>query len=731
MNRRATFNSRSPRSRVAALLVLVAICTSAQAATPLRITELNAGFDGRFKVGCWAPFEVTLEGGAAPVSGYVEMTVADGDGVPSRVHAPPQRPITIAAGETISVRLFAKIGQLDSGVTVDFRTADGPVVSRRFEPGQSGPLSGIVPSATQLIVTLGGPLASLDAAHFEPRNTIVALLKNVGQMPTEWWGFEGVDAVVLATADDEISDQLSTLSPQMAALELWVRMGGTLVLSVGRNAEKVLASTSPLAALAPGSFGAMVARLPATALETYAETSEPFDSAGVSFLADVPKLIDVRGRIQAYAGAGPRDLPLVVRTAHGFGEVVFVAFDLDRPPVAAWSAQAQLVDKLLGHATQGPSETDDDTLGEVTTLGFTDLSGQLRGALDQFDGVRIVPFWLVALLAVVYIVCIGPLDYFLVRRVLGRMEATWFTFALSVVAFSAGAYFLAYGLKGRELRVNRVELVDFDASTGAVRGTSWASLFSPATAAYDLSIDPAGVVADPTAPPRTLFSWMGLPGDGFGGMNPATASVPLFTLPYDFSGRLDTLNRVPIAVWSSKPFVGRWWAAGPGPITAELTDNGRLGGTLVCNLDAPLEDCVLIYDTWAYPLHTLLPGQRIDVATEFDPQTVETYLRRVRVVGDRDVPRPYDQASFDIPRIVEVMSCYELAGGQRYTGLANEYQEFVDLSQLVRNGRAILLGRRPASATKLIRDGQPVLDRQGQHWTIVRFVFQVTQTDGS
>ncbi|MEX2113991.1 MAG: hypothetical protein WD845_12445, partial [Pirellulales bacterium] len=541
-----------------------------------------------------------------------------------------------------------------------------------------------------------------------------------------WWGLEGVDAVMLATGADQVDPRLTNDSPQLAALDQWVRMGGTLVLSAGRHAEQVLAAGSPLARLAPGTFTEVVARVPSGSLEAFANSSDPIDGPAGRFLLDVARLADARGKVVAYAGTGPGNLPLVVRSPHGFGEVVFAAFDLERPPLATWPGRLSLVDQLLGRNAFGTKKTDETVGGQVSTLGFVDLSGQLRGALDQFAGVRLVPFWLVALLAVVYIACIGPLDYFIVRRWFGRMEATWITFALTVLAFSGGAYLLAYALKGNELRANRVDLVDFDAESRLVRGTSWANLFSPASEGYDLSLDPAGAAAGLGAP-RSLFSWMGLPGEGFGGMNPASASMPMFTVPYDFSPRLDALHGVPIAVWSTRPFVGRWWADASPPIDAQLTDEGRLAGTIESRLAAPLENAVLIYDTWAYPLHKLEPGQRIDVGNEIDPQTVETYLRQVTVRGDRDFSPAYDQSSFDVPRIVEVMSCHQLAGGRAYTGLDGTYQEFVDLSSLVRDGRAILIGRQPISATRLICDGQPLDDAQGQRWTFFRFVFPVAR----
>jgi hypothetical protein len=685
---------------------------------------IRAGFAGQFKVGAWAPFEVTLAAGSHAARGHVQLTLADGDGVPSRVHAPPGEPITVRAGEKSTVRLLAKIGQLKSDVVVGFRGTDGSLITRRFSTAEHAELSGIMPAGSQLVVTLGTPLIESDRANLERRNTRVAELDSLEQLPTEWWGLESVDAVVLGTPDERVGAPFASDSPQLAALDEWTRMGGTLILSVGRNATSALASGSPLAKLAPARPESMVPLREGTALETYAETTEPI-AAGGRFSLEVPKLVEVRGKIEAYAGSAARDLPLVVRAPHGFGEVVLVAVDLDQPLLADWPGRGQFLDKLLGPSVQGAQAADSGTLGQVTTLGFVDLAGQLRGALDQFTGVRLVPFWLVAVLVVAYIACIGPLDYFLVKRVLGRMEATWVTFAITVVAFSAGAYLLAYQLKGRELRVNRVDLVDFDVETNLVRGTSWATLMSPRSETYDLSIDPQGAVARPSVPPRTVFSWLGLPGDGFGGMNPSTASLPLFTVPYEFSGRLDRLVGVPVAVWSTKAFVGRWWAGAAAPIEADLADGGRLTGTLASRLDAPLEDSVLIYDTWAYPLRTFAPGQTIDVAAQLDPQTVETYLRRVTVRGDRDVAPPYDRASFDIPRIVEVMSCHELAGGENYTALAAEFQEYVDLSQLVGNGRAVLIGRQPKTATRLVSDGDSLDDPAGSRWTFYRFVFPV------
>jgi hypothetical protein len=702
----------------------------------LTIVEVRAGFAGRFKVGYWAPFEVTLRCGPEAVSGELELTVPDGDAVPSRVRNPRGEAISLEPGEQQSILVYGKVGQLKSEATVAFRSGEDTLASRRFSTTDDGDLSGIMPSSQGLIVALGSPLLPDDAATLSQLGSQVANVSDLRQLPTDWWGYEGVNTVILMTGQNDASEQFAAVPEQLKALDQWVRMGGQLVLCVGRGAEKLLAPAAPLAALAPGTFETSVPLRQSTVLETYAETSEPL-SPGAAVALQVPKLREVSGRIEVYAGNHPRDLPLVVRSPRGFGETVFVAFDLETAPFTTWAARPQLLGKLLGKTVARAAQDESKSLGQVTTLGFEDLSGQLRGALDQFAEVQVVPFWLVALLVLAYIACIGPLDYFIVRRLFGRMELTWLTFALMVVVFCAGAYALAYGLKGRELRVNQVDLVDYDAPSGLVRGTSWATLFSPRIEAYGLSMVPRAASQVESSPATNnpfmrsssgiVFSWFGLPGAGFGGLDAQPGATPLFTEPYDFSRRLDALDRVPIAVWSTKSFVGRWWRQAASPIDAELRGRDRLAGTLTSHLPAPLEDCVLFFERWAYPIRQLRPGQSLDLEIDLDPQRTETYLRRVKVQQDRNIEEAYDRASFEIPKIVEIMSAYSMAGGEKYTLLTNDYQPFVDLSRLVAGGRAVLIGRSAEPAATLDRDKRP-LDAAGSHWTYYRFVFAVQES---
>ncbi len=378
----------------------------------------------------------------------------------------------------------------------------------------------------------------------------------------------------------------------------------------------------------------------------------------------------------------------------------------------------------------------------MTELGYTDLAGQLHMALSQFGGVQLVPFAAVAALVVVYILLIGPLDYLFLKKVVGRMELTWVTFPTMVLAFSGGTYALAHWLKGDALRVNQVDLVDLDAESGVVRGTSWSTLYSPRIDTFDLALrtDPSEIRV--RQEPRVLLSWMTVPGSGLSGVGRAAGSA-MFTQPYDFSPRLDAIEHLPIAMWSTRSLLARWWAEAPSPLVAHLTDRGdhMLGGTLQLPDIWPLTDVVLIYDRWAYPLQPGAGGETIDVDKQLEPQTVETYFRHITAFDEKSTRAPYDRASTDLTRILETMMFHALTGGEMYTNLANRSQGYVDLSSQVRLGRAVLMGRSPQPAAMLSRRGasqtgddtagRDLVDAEGQHLTFYRFVLPVTTVSGN
>ena len=72
---------------------------------------------------------------------------------------------------------------------------------------------------------------------------------------------------------------------------------------------------------------------------------------------------------------------------------------------------------------------------------------------------------------------------------------------------------------------------------------------------------------------------------------------------------------------------------------------------------------------------------------------------------------------------------YGSAGGWSYTRLDHRYQKYLDLSDHLLTGRAILVGRGEERAAELLRDGQPFAQDRSRHWAFYRVVFPVQKSD--
>ena len=738
---------------IAACVLLTAVwlgfCTTALAQDPPKaapkkttIAQVRVGFEGRYKVGYWTPVEVTLRGGTESFTGAIQLFVPDGDGVQTRVATLETSPVqTVPGVATSPVVMYCKFGRTDGDLLVRF-VADGKIrAEREYRPGLGQDERHIpyaLPSTDELILTLGPSVGIASAVatrtqvaatgQNEGPRTHVVQLPNVSALPTRWYGYEGVDMLVLSTSQPEIYRKLG--GARAEALKTWVSMGGRLVMFVGAEAPEILDETSPLADLAPGLFEQMAPLRQTRALEAYCNTTDRIDTGSGSFRIDIPVLSDVTGNIEAYEGNRPADLPLIVRAAHGFGEVVMVAIDMDRPPFSLWKGRPEFLRRVLRHTASKSEDEDESQAGRFMMLGYTDLVGQLRHALEQFEGVTPAPFGLVAGLVCLYILLIGPGDYFLVKKFLRRMELTWITFPVIVVGVSVGAYYLAYWMKGDELRVNQVELVDVDTESGLTRGTTWTQIFSPRPDAYNLSLAPKLPGGLAPEAPQVLISWLGLPGTALGGMRPAAANPPLFSRPYAFSGKLDALQNVPIQVWSTKSITARWMASdqagADNPLTGTLREevDRMLSGEIVNHLGVDLIGCRLFYDRWIYTFPSLKDGGRQAIDRSLEPKTVKTWLTN----------RGYNQTSQDVPTILEFMMFGEAGGGVQYIRLLNRYQSYCDLSNHLKIGRAILVARANIDPKKrdpithgsqLLRDRKPMVGPDDRRWVFYRFVFPV------
>ncbi len=761
---------------------------SAQAGSAApEILGVQVGWAGWYKVGFWTPVEVVVRGGSAPGQAVVVLQTTDSEGTVACFGARvrPERLLRWTGPEQMRYSMNALFTQTEGGLTValhqpvqegeEFRAGDRlvekKIVLRPIGDALGGPASPVGPNvqifpalgATQLLlVSIGPGSVGLEEAVRplevvgtlqwpKDRAPVVVQLSQpdtLTRLPKNWYGYEGVDLLTISTSQPDLLRPLLADPNRTKALLEWVRQGGKLVLFLGAEAEWLAGQGGQWAEVLPGRIGGTIQLRTAAGYEMYADSSRPVPGLGRPETAiPVPRWDQLEGQVEVWQA----DLPLVIRRPYGLGEVVVIGGDFDRPPLAQWPDRGRFLRKLL--ALPLPKEETPQGSALMHT-GYRDLSGQFRSALDQFPGLPMVSFWPVAGLVVLYLLLIGPGDYFLLRKVVGRMHWTWLTFSTMVVLTAAAAYGLSLYLKGRHVRYNQVDLLDVDAAEGRVRGTTWINLFSPQTDTYTLSLAPSGPDGKPVENPQTLLSPIGLAGDGLGGMRTRPGGVLLWNRSYQWSSEADQLLGLPVHVWSSRLVLARWWSRCSAWPKAELVDRDQLPeGALTNTLPIPLEQCILAYGRWGYALGRLEPGQTVRIEPmsrlRIELPTLLAGLGggQVGTAGWAATGRkPFNPLSHHLEEILQTMMFFETLGGESYTGLSHRYHSFLDGSSWLRQGRAVLVAQvrqpphspspttqnqsaPPTPGVMVLRNAQPLEHPdEDQHLVVVRFVYPVAQS---
>lgn len=714
----------SPRASIAAT----------QRSAP-RIEQIRVGLAGHYKVGLWTPVYVETDS-VASEGRLVEVTVADSDNVATTATATLTNLPNVYRSAAMVYTKVGRVGHpLHVSMVVDGRRVD-EVVLRPGRKNERGELLPAIPSTGELLVTLGTDAVGFSEALLQSDaddgnlSRRVVRLSHVGDLPIDWFGYDAVDVFLIAASENALLQELAADRIRYAALVRWIELGGRLVVLCGGDAAaELLAEGGPLAALVPGKL-AEVVRLPETSpLEHFAKSETPIAAAGARATITVPRLIDVEGKIEVYAGRRPTDLPLVVRAPRGMGEIAFAGVDLAKSPLADWSGRATFLRALVS-----PYLTDAEFGGASQTLvtsGYNDLSGPLRQALGRsFSGVTPITFPVVAALAIGYLLALGPVDYGLVHRWLRRPIAAWITFPLIVLAFGAGALALDYWrTTGSKPCVNRLELVDVDTITGQARGTFWATLFSARARRFDLALEVESLADRANSQAEILLSWWGLPGVGIGGMEAGGADVGIIRGGYEYARERNALHNVPVLTSSTKSFLARWTAPAGAVIEAQLVDrDGLVEGSIENHTGRPLRNVRLLYNGWAYRLGELKAGARINVGEENSPRRIKTVVSRDALggmVGADGNEFVAERAS--VEQILSLMMFYEAGGGFGFAQLPNQFQAYVDLSRLLDLGRAILVADVPAAGSRLVNaeSGEPLGDEHDAAAVVYRFVLAI------
>lgn len=736
-------------------------------ASSIAVSRLSLGFNGVGRVGNWLPVAIQAEGLAEAQEVRLVVTTSDprGDQCESVVTSGQAD-----ANGAVSLSGVFMAGRMDGIIRVRLQdVSDVPLWQHSVtcRPFSSKPTVNSAPVADQssqefpdvvsrmiflrhqslTLLTVGAPAGleelseRLTAGDTSRESLAVLSVKTIADLPATRRGFDGVDVMLLVT-------DYGLTESQTQAVQNWVVTGGQLIVSSGQTLTQFL--QSPVGQWLQPEFGIQNELLQTqdlTSLQNYVPGASQLQTNRQN--VPVVRIAASQPRIVVNSINGP----LVSRLSTGAGFITFVAVDLNARPLNRWLSLSQLYEILLFSRLRDSSGEQTSRAGRISSSGVTDLSTQLANVSDAIPASERWSSWHAMLLMVVYLVIIGPLDYLLVVRFLRRPKMTWITFPL-LVAISCGLTFWWSSSQRATATVREVHLLDVsqDRARQTIYGRTWSSL-STSDSRY------ATVTAAtlPTVVGQTLndseqtLAWHGRAEDVYGGLYRAGGAG----LGQKVSRRTEIgdeqFTSIPLMVDGSQAFLAESFAE-VGQLPAfesnlEMPPSGLLEGTFVHHLPVAIKEWAIVFGNRVY-----LPSQKADEKfRQIEPRQpwsresggvrvseVRDFLRGVRLVprerkkGDTlsspstQIQSFYNTGGTNPLDILLMVSMYNLAGGEVYVRLQDDYLRRDEVSDTVQLNTAMLIGSIDLPLTQLQLDGQTVSPEATQ--TVVRFFLPVTRT---
>jgi len=178
---------------------------------------------------------------------------------------------------------------------------------------------------------------------------------------------------------------------------------------------------------------------------------------------------------------GSANEPLALMAPRGRGQITALMFSPELEPFLSWKNRPYFWAKI----TAVPPEL---LISEqYNRFGAQSIDG-VFGAMIDSKQVRKLPIGWLLLLLLAYLVVIGPVDYYWLKK-MNRQMLTWITFPIYVALFSVLIYFIGYKLRAGETEWNELHVVDVLPVGGEAeyRGRTFASIYSPVNATYRLA----------------------------------------------------------------------------------------------------------------------------------------------------------------------------------------------------------------------------------------------------
>lgn len=445
---------RLARLAAAALLAglaLPAVAAPAGAADSITL-EARALVGGRFESNGWIALAATLSNTGSPVTGYLATDGEDGT---------VRRFVELPAGAHKVVTIYLRPAAFVRTIAVRFESVEGASLATAS-------------ADVHVLERTGGTVAIVGDGGGNLRSQLIArgggfpepIPLGPADLPERPEPLRGIETMVWA------ADSSSLTEAQQRSLERWVAAGGQLVVLGGPDWQ---ARTTAFASLLPLENLASRDGSSAATLATWAGAAQPEGTDPLTAAVG-----DLRpGAISLVADEDGATLFAAI--SRGAGRVGFVGIDLATAPFRTWAGAPSLWTRLI------PDDRLFEQWGGGSGAIDENVASVMSQALSNLPSLAVPPAELLLAVIVGYILLIGPVSYLVLRR-LDRRELAWIVAPILVLVFSGISYGIGVSMKGSQIIVNQIALVRSSMDGTAASVSTYAGIFSPTRATYDLTV---------------------------------------------------------------------------------------------------------------------------------------------------------------------------------------------------------------------------------------------------
>lgn len=440
---------------VLVLLMLGAALPLGAQSTPITLA-VRAGFDGSFRENEWTPVFIQVSNDGPDIEGRLVIRPETSAGAVSSTFGSA---ISLPNGSRKSLTLYVTLSSFATEFRVELIGADGSVVAV-----ESASVRALQPRDQLQIVISESASGTVDLTGVHDGG-YAAFQANwrVDNLPDRAPALASVNRILFSDVDTG-----ALTSAQRSALVDWVAGGGHLIVTGGTNWQGTAAGFAGLLPLQPA---ASITADHLTPLADWMRRSDDrLEAATVIATGALAPSAQVLVKDEA-------NTPLLVRRAYGSGTVDYLAMDPNAIPLRGWRGLNDFWLALAASVQPRPSWSFGVTSWEAAS-----------DAVNVLPGVDLLPdiLPLCGFLAL-YIGLIGPLNYVILNKI-NRREWAWMTIPLLIVLFSVMAWVLGFNLRGNEVTLSRLTVMEIWPDVDRARVGQFVGLLSPRRATYSFQV---------------------------------------------------------------------------------------------------------------------------------------------------------------------------------------------------------------------------------------------------